>query len=473
MSRKTSKRTKILCTIGPASDDKETMYRMYQTGMDGVRINIAHGDFEQYEKIVRIAREISDSLPILLDIKGPEIRAKVNAPIELKKNKKLVVGFEKHSADIYITYDFFDSVKNNDIILFSNGLIKTKVVDKNTKDRTLSLKVLTEGTLENNKGVNVPNIHLDIPSLSEKDIKAVDWAVKKALDFIALSFCRCAKDVENLRKLIEKDIHIIAKIENQEGVNNIEEILNVADGIMIARGDLGAEIGIEHIPIIQKNIIQQCINHGKLSITATQMLETMTSNPIPTRAEVSDVANAVLDGTDCLMLSGETAIGKYPIESVRTMAKIVKRIEREIPEKRLTIKNKKQTISEVMSKAIPTLARELNMSKIIALTRSGFTARMISRFRMDRDIFAITSKHKTYRQLNLYFGITPIKMPDAKQTTYYIAKHLFSKKLINKNETIIFSAGTYEYRSHHSNMIEVHATEDLLKLGEQKRHYRN
>ncbi len=242
---------------------------------------------------------------------------------------------------------------------------------------------------------------------------------------------------------------------------------------MIARGDLGAEIGIEHIPIIQKNIIQQCINHGKLSITATQMLETMTSNPIPTRAEVSDVANAVLDGTDCLMLSGETAIGKYPIESVRTMAKIVKRIEREIPEKRLTIKNKKQTISEVMSKSIPTLARELNMSKIIALTRSGFTARMISRFRMDRDIFAITSKHKTYRQLNLYFGITPIKMPDAKQTTYYIAKHLFSKKLINKNETIIFSAGTYEYRSHHSNMIEVHATEDLLKLGEQKRHYRN
>lgn len=452
---KTFNKTKILCTIGPSCQDKEVLKSMYEAGMDGVRINTAHGDFEQYGHIVDIIREINDSIPILVDIKGPELRAKIVSDMQLSKGRKITVGFDRRS-DVYITYDFFNDVKEGDRILFYNGYIESRVVEKDPGTRTLKVEVLTDGRLENNKGVNVPGVHLNIPSLSEKDMKAIEWGKKKDVDVIALSFTRTRDDIDNVRKKLDSDVKLIAKVENNEGVANIDSIIWAADGIMIARGDLGAEMGFENIPMIQKSLIYKAMCAGKLSITATQMLESMITNPVPTRAEVSDVANAVLDGTDCVMLSGETAIGRYPVEAVATMARITQRIESDIISKPLSSSTKERTISEAVTMAIPVLAKEVKASKIVAMTRSGFTARMISRFRMPVDVFAITSNKKVFRKLNMFFGIIPILMSDAEQTIPRVSRYMLEKHLATEDEIVIFSSGTYKKRSHHSNMIEVH-----------------
>ncbi|MCX8166728.1 MAG: pyruvate kinase [Candidatus Micrarchaeota archaeon] len=468
-SHRTHNKTKVLCTIGPASESKEVMQKLVEAGMDGIRINTAHGDFEQYSQIIKTLREITEEIPILIDIKGPELRAKLIAsPLILRKNQVIRVGF-KSGTDITITYDFFDDVDLGDIILFYNGLIRTKVIKKYHENRTLDVKVMTDGTLENNKGVNVPNVTLSLPPLSDKDIKALHWCNDNDIDFVALSFTRNKKDILNVKKYLRNDIKIIAKIENLQGIKNIDEIIEYSDGVMVARGDLGAEIGIENVPIIQKKIIQKCINVGNLSITATQMLESMINNPIPTRAEVTDVATAVLDGSDCVMLSGETAMGKYPVEAVKTMVKICRRIEKEIEPKKIVDENlKKQvlkTISESVTRAIPELTKAVNASSIVALTRSGYTAIMVSRFRLNANVFAITANKKVFRQLNLYFGIKPIIMPDTLQTISHVSEYLLKHKLVNKHDTVIFSSGTFKNRSHHSNMIEVHNLGEICKNG--------
>lgn len=463
-----TKRTKILCTIGPASESPEIMKKLVNAGMDGIRINTAHGNLEQYKKIIENIKRISDDIPILIDIKGPEIRARVKHGIAIKEGDIIRVGFDP-TFDIYMTKDFYDNIMVGNKVLFCNGIITTEVIKKNDRTRELELKSLTDGIIEDNKGVNIPNVKLEFPTLTENDKSILSWCSKNDIDYVAMSFARSSHDIMKVREHLHNEIKIIAKIENNEGLENINEIADAADGIMIARGDLGAEIGIENIPVVQKKIIQACINSGDLCITATQMLESMIYNPMPTRAEVTDVATAVLDGTDCVMLSGETAVGKYPVQAVKIMATICNRMEKEIPKKTVITFTKStqaiRTISEAVTTAIPLLADQVNASKIVAFTRSGFTATMIARFRYPADVFAVTSNRRFFRQLNLYFGIKPILMSDANQTVPKTAEYLIKHKYANPDETVIFSSGTYKYRSHHSNMIEVHNLGEICHDG--------
>ncbi len=460
MVTKSEKKTKIICTIGPGSMNVETINRMYKAGMDAIRINTAHGDFDQYSEIIRITREVGE-IPVIIDIKGPEIRTRIKNSFDAKSGEVIVAGFGDEKFNF--SYNFYDEVTKGDRILVDNGAVRTKIVKK--ENGKLHLQVIDGGIIEPNKGVNIPHKRLEIPRLSQKDLEAIKFSKKNYVEFLALSFTRDANDVENLRKKIGSGAQsIIAKIENFGGVDNIEEILDSADAIMVARGDLGVEIEYERVPLIQKDIIRRCNQQGKVVITATQMLESMVNNPSPTRAETSDVANAILDGSDAVMLSEETSIGKYPVECVEMMTKIAKEAENILTGK--IIMNGFINISQTVSKSINLIANSMPLDKIVTLTRSGYTARMIARFRLKQQIIAVTDNHMVKRQLELVHGVKPvyIKYREAGDIIRNTAEILKNERHIEDKDYVLFTAGVRTGQIHESNLIEIHRISDLLRV---------
>jgi pyruvate kinase len=432
---------------------------MYQLGMNGVRINTAYGNIPQYQAAVEAVREVAE-IPIILDLKGPEVRLKAKEQKNIKVHDILEVGF--NGEDVCFNHDFYDQVNIGDIILIDNGKIKTKIVEK--ANRKLSLQALTDGLIEDGKGVNIPNKHLQVSTLSKKDLEVVEFAKKYDVEYAALSFTRCAADVEELSQKRKFEGGIIAKIENSEGVKNAAEILEAANGIMVARGDLGVEIEPEKVPLAQKSLIKLCNQRGKLVITATEMLESMIQHPSPTRAEVSDVANAILDGSDAIMLSGETAIGKYPVQAVDIMARIAHEIES-------AVKSKVEAthyinISDTVSKAIQEICQSMPLDKVITLTKTGYTARMISRFKIAQPIIAVTPDPTVKKQLDLVFGVKPILLDylEEKDKISAVANKLYEMQLIGEQETVLFTAGERTTMRHASNAIEIHKIEELRKF---------
>ncbi len=455
------KKTKIICTIGPASLSRNTLEKMYRAGMNGARINTAYGTFDQYRVIINSLREVAD-IPIIIDVKGPEIRLKTKGKIVVNKGDILEVGRDEK---ISFNNNIYDDVNIGDDILIDNGRLRTQVVG--TQKGVLKLLATTKGEVEDGKGVNIPNKKLAVPTLSSKDLEIVELAKKNDVEFLALSFTRNANDVNNLKKETNGfKGAIIAKIENFEGIDKFNEILDAADGIMVARGDLGVEIEPEKVPLFQKSIIKKCNQRGKIVVTATEMLESMTYQPIPTRAEVSDVANAILDGTEVIMLSGETAVGEYPVESVLMMSRIANETEKAV-ESQLEDEGF-INISDTISKAVQRICQEMSVDKIVTLTRSGYTARMISRFKVLQPIIAVTPNTRVKKQLELSFGVYPVHIDYLKEDDHILAtaSQLRSIGLICDQDTILFTAAFRTSKPHSSNLIEIHNIKELLQLTE-------
>jgi len=453
------KKTKIVCTIGPASLSKETLQKMHRAGMNGARINTAYGTIDQYERVIKTIREVAD-LPVIIDIKGPEIRLKMKGNRIVNKGDIFEAGFKNET--ISFSKNFYDKVNVADSILVDNGKLRLKVTEK--KKDALGLVALTSGELEDGKGVNIPYKRLTVPTLSSRDREIVTLAKEKDVEFIALSFTRNARDVKNLTKETRGfKGAVMAKIENFEGVNNFDEILEAADGIMVARGDLGVEIEPEKVPLVQKSIIKKCNQRGKTVVTATEMLESMMNNPIPTRAEVSDVANAILDGTEVTMLSGETAVGQYPVEAVLMMSRIAVEAEKAIENR--VVDEGFINISDTISRAIQRICQEMPVNKVVTLTRSGYTARMISRFKIPQPIIAVTPDSRVKRQLELAFGVSPVLIDyrEKKDRILTVANQLHTAGLVNEEDTILFTAAFRTSRKHASNLIEIHKLKELTQ----------
>ncbi len=450
------KKTKIVCTLGPASSSKQVIKKMFQAGMNGVRINTAYGNLAQYQSVIGTVREVAD-IPIIIDIKGPEIRIRAAQQRIFGKGDILEIGFD--GEEVSFNHDFYNEMGVEDEVYIDNGKIRTRVIEK--RDRKLRLLTLNSGSFEDGKGVNIPNKSLSVPTFTEKDIEIIKFAKKHNVEYVALSFTRNAEDVRNLSETNNFEGGIIAKIENSQGVQNVEEILDAATGLMVARGDLAVEIEPERVPLVQKSLIKLCNQKGKLVVTATEMLESMINQPNPTRAEVSDVANAILDGSDAIMLSGETAVGQYPVESVEMMTRIANETERAVKS------NVEDTsfinISDTVSRAIQRISQNMPVHKIIPLTRSGYTARMIARFKIAQPIIAVTPDLKVKRQLELIFGVYPIMIDyyEEKERLLTVTNQLYKMGLVDDEETALFTEGVRTAMKHASNSIEIHNIKEL------------
>ncbi len=449
--------TKILATIGPAIDNKDELIKTKGLA-DMFRINTAHGDFEQYDETLKRIKQYTNT-PVLIDIKGPEIRIRTE-DLEVREGEEVEFFFKDKMP--YFSYDFLNEVSEKDKIFFDGGLIEANIKEK--KKNSLILKFQDSAVIKPNKGVNIPNKSLKIPSLSSKDKEAIKWAEKRQIAYIALSFVRHKEDVINLKKKLKNEnIGIISKIENWEGVKNIKDIIQECDGVMIARGDLGIEVPEQKIPIIQKRIIEQANQEAKVTIVATQMLESMTEHKTPTRAEVSDVANAILDGADTVMLSGETAIGKYPLQSLKVMDKVAREIEDKV-ENRIDI-NKPGSISEEMSKNAYSLLQRTKADKLVTLTRSGYSANLVSRYRIKKPILAVTDNKSTADKLRIVWGVKPVYFKDLPgfEKVVRTAVVLLKKRLVKKRDHVIFFAGIKTLQERISNSVEIHHIKDLLE----------
>ena len=459
------KKTKIICTVGPASSSKQTIEKMFQAGMNGARINTAYGTLAQYQSVIETVREVAD-IPIIIDIKGPEIRIRASQQKVISKGDIFEIGFD--GEEVSFNHDFYDEMRVNDEVYIDNGKIRTRVVE--LKDRKLRLLTLDGGVIEDGKGVNIPNKHLSVPTFPERDLEIISFAKKLDAEYVALSFTRNAEDVKNLSQTNGFEGGIIAKIENFEGVQNVEEILEAASGLMVARGDLGVEIEPERVPLVQKSLIKLCNQKGKLVVTATEMLESMINQPFPTRAEVSDVANAILDGSDAVMLSGETAVGQYPSEAVDMMTRIANEIEKAVKS------NVEDTpfinISDTVSRAIQDICQRMPINKVITLTRSGYTARVIARFKIAQPIIAVTPEIKVKKQLELMFGVYPvlINYDEEKDRITGIANQLHEMHLIEDEETVLFTEGVRTAMKHASNSIEIHNIKELREFAASSAH---
>lgn len=452
------RKTKIVCTLGPATDDENVLRQMMLAGMNTARFNFSHGDYESHQKRIDMFKKVREEMGVpvamLLDTKGPEVRVKTfeNGKIILKEGQTFtlttrdIVGNEEI---VSITYKKlpFDLTKGNKILL-DDGNIELVVTD--IKDTEIICEVITGGPLSDRKSMNLPGIELYMPYMDDVDKEDLLFGIKNDFDYIAASFARRADDIVSMRKFLDanggEEIEIIAKIENREGVNNIDDILAVSSGIMVARGDMGVEIDFEELPTIQKMLIKKCYSAGKRVITATQMLESMISNPRPTRAETSDVANAVYDGTSAIMLSGETAVGKYPVEAVKAMSRIARSAENDIDyKKRFTLSTlSAPTIQDAISHATCTTAHDLNARVIIVVTKSGCTARMVSKFRPNMPIVAATPNEKTYRKLALSWGVYPVKaewQSNSDALFSHAIKRVHEENYITKNDLAIIAAG--------------------------------
>jgi pyruvate kinase len=431
---------------------------MVQVGMNCVRINTAYGNFARYKKIIENIREIVH-IPILLDLKGPEIRIKSDKDYFVKQSEEVKIGFNKEPMSF--NHNFFNNVSVGDVILIDNGRIKTTIANKDVN--SLILFVINGGLISNGKGVNIPNKQLKVPTLSRRDLDIINFAKEYEIEFLALSFTRNAEDVENLKGVLEGFRGaVISKIENFEGIKNFNEILGKSEGIMVARGDLGIEIEQERVPLLQKDFVRRCNQVGKPAVIATEMLESMINQPSPTRAEVSDVANAILDGSDAIMLSGETAIGNFPVKSVIMMSRIA--LETEKATKSSVEDRGFINISDSVSWSIQRICQNMPLTRIITLTRSGYTARMISRFRLPQQIIAVTPNRIVKKQLELVYGVIPVHFNYRGKEDHLlsVAHKLYSMNLLNDDDLILFTAAFRTKIKHSSNLIEIHKLKELL-----------
>ena len=453
------RRTKMVCTMGPNENDYSVMKAMAEI-MDVARFNFSHGDHEEHlgrlELLRKVRKEVGRPIAALLDTKGPEIRTgllKDGQKITLQEGEKIILTTEEvvgTKDKIFINYDkLHEDVKPGNVILIDDGLIGLEV--EAVKGVEILCKVTNGGELGERKGVNVPGVPIQLPSITAKDVEDIKFGLAEDFDFVAASFIRSADAVRQIRSLIDEagsQMKIISKIESQEGLDNIDAIIEASDGIMLARGDLGVEIEAKRIPQLQKEIIQKCNYHGKLVITATQMLDSMIRNPRPTRAEVTDVANAVYNGTDAVMLSGESANGKYPIEAAKTMASIVEYTEQFLDYKqfktRMVEKTVYESIGNAMCAASVTTASELKAAAIVASTLSGVTASMISKYRPITPIYALSPSQVVTRQMMLFWGVTPIWARRAETTDELFEssiEELKDRKLLKSKDICVITAG--------------------------------
>lgn len=478
-----NKKTKIVCTIGPASESKEILTTLINNGLNVCRLNFSHGNHEEHQvridSIKSVREKLNQPIAILLDTKGPEIRTgKFSEPeVNLLEGQTFTITMDEIMGTneiCTVSYkDLIHDVQPGNRILIDDGLVGF-VVQK-IEGNNIICTVENAGVIKNNKGVNVPNVKINLPAITEKDKGDIEFGIKNEIDFIAASFVRKASDVLAIREILEdnnaENIQIIAKIENQEGVDNIDEILEVSDGLMVARGDLGVEIPTEDIPIVQKELIRKCNVQGKPVITATQMLDSMIRNPRPTRAEVTDVANAIFDGTDAIMLSGETAAGKYPVESVRTMSSIAIRTEGTLDYEEILkgkAKLRQVNITNAISHATCTTAVDLKAKSIITATASGHTARMVSSYRPSAPIIASTYSNKVARQMSLVWGVNSVLTVEGSSTDEQFESSIESaldSNYIQSGDLVVITAGVPVGKAGTTNLIKVHIVTDIAVKG--------
>ena len=476
------RKTKIICTLGPSTDKEGVLRDLIANGMNVARFNFSHGSHEEHlgrlEKLKALREELGKPVAALLDTKGPEIRLK-----DFKNGvENLVAGqtFTLTTRDVEgtneicsITYkDLPMDVEPNGTIMLDDGLIKLQIQTVNDTD--IVCTVLNSGKIKNKKGVNVPGVHLSMPYMSQRDKDDIIFGIQQGYDFIAASFVRTAQDVYDIRNLLnqyDSNIRIIAKIENREGVNNIDSILAAADAVMVARGDLGVEIDFTELPGIQKTIIDRSFSFGKPIVTATQMLDSMIVNPRPTRAEISDVANAIYDGTSAIMLSGETAAGAYPVEALKTMSAIAERTEQEgfhLRGRTMDFNPGKISVSDATAHAACLTARDVNAAAIVTVSESGTTARLLSKYRPQQPIIACVMREQVQRQLSLSWGITPLMMSLAHSTDELIEMSTALAKengYLHNGELAVVTAGVPVGVSGTTNMIKIHMVGNCLASG--------
>ena len=477
------RKTKIVCTLGPATDDENVMRQLMLEGMSVARMNFSHGRHEEQktrlDMVKKLRKELGLPVAALLDTKGPEIRIGDidGGKVELKKDQTFCLTTEEvlgSAEKVSITYkQLYKDVKPGDSILIDDGLIGMEVQKIDGED--IICQVKNGGFISNHKGVNVPGVELKMPFVSQKDYEDIVFAAEQDYDFIAASFTRTADDILEIRKILEEKggqyIHIIAKIENMQGVENCEEILRVADGIMIARGDMGVEIPLEEVPVIQKKLIRLALKASKPVITATQMLDSMMKNPRPTRAETSDVANAIYQGTGAIMLSGETAAGAYPIEAVRTMAKIAERTERDIDYSREFKPRKlaeRPDVTSAISHATCTTAMDLNAAAIVAVSKSGRTVGRIAKYRPSCPIIGCVTHERVCRQLNLMWGVIPVEMQEedtAEELFDHAVELAEDRGFISRGDLVVITAGVPLGLSGTTNMLKVQVAGNTLITG--------
>lgn len=471
------RKTKIICTLGPSTKKDNVLRELMLNGMNTARINFSHGTREAHletiNEVKKLREELNLPIAILLDTSGPEIRlgdfaggkAELESGNLFTLTSRDVEGTEKEAS---ITYKGLSKdIEKGTIILIDDGLIKMEAEE--VTDTDIVCRVLNGGTVSNHKGINVPNVNISMPYISEKDRLDIIFGIDNGLDYIAASFVRSADDVLQIRKIFEEkgcnNIKIISKIENRQGVDNIDEILEVSDGIMIARGDMGVEIPLQEVPVIQKKIIKKVYNADKIVITATQMLDSMIKNPRPTRAEATDVANAIYDGTSAIMLSGETAAGNYPVEALKTMVDITKCAEEDIDyKKKFKILAKMDTpnVTDAISHATCMTAMDINAAAIITITKEGGTARMISRYRPYSPIIGCTPLKKTFYQMGLSWGVTPVMINEETDTEELFINSIKAAQqngYIEKGETAVITAGVPLGISGTTNIIRVMTAE--------------
>jgi pyruvate kinase len=466
------RKTKIVCTIGPSSNTKEMIEKLHEKGMDIARLNFSHGTHEDHLKVINIIKEINENLEIpigiMLDTKGPEIRiGKFKEPIILKDNEKVIITTREiefcDDKIIQISYKNISKiVEKGSLIYIADGTVELRVESINNTE--IECTVSIGGEVGTRKNVNIPGSIVDLPAVSEEDISDIEFGIKQGIDFIAQSFVKTPQDVQEVRKILAnhnaEHIHIIAKIESFQAVELLDEIIDVSDGVMVARGDLGVQIPIENIPSVQKIIIHKCNLKGKPVITATQMLESMTKNPRPTRAEATDVANAILDGSDAVMLSGETASGKHPLRAIDIMDKIAQKTERTLKSIKTFDDHEdyKPTITDSISKSVCNTSIELQAAAIITCTSTGHTARQISRHKPLAPILAVTPNESEFRKLILSWGVTPVLIPYPESTDMLMEKTLEivkSKKLVKEFDLVIITAGVPFNISGNINLMKI------------------
>ena len=477
------RKTKIVCTLGPSTDQPGILRQLLENGMNVARFNFSHGDYAEHkgrlDQLRALSKELDVSIPAMLDTKGPEIRLGEfeNGKEQLTAGQKFILTSRnvKGTKEISsITYkDLPHDVSVGGRIMLDDGLISLRI--ESITDTDIVCTVENDGVIKTKKGVNVPGVHLSMPYMSQRDRDDILFGIEQGYDLISASFTRSAQDIMDIRHLLDEhnaNIRIIAKIENQEGIDNIDEILSVADGIMVARGDMGVEIPFEEIPQIQKMLIKKGYNANKQVITATQMLESMIKNPRPTRAETTDVANAIYDGTSAIMLSGETAAGLHPVEAVRTMALIAETTEKAIDYKKRFYKLENPdvvNVSTAISHATVSAAMDLGATAIITVTKTGTTARMLSRYRPECPIISCTTSETTLRQQALSWGVIPLMAEERMTSTDDLIHHAVQKAveadLLKNGDLVVITAGVPLGVSGTTNLMKVHIVGDVLVTG--------
>ena len=480
------RKTKIVCTIGPASESEEMLEKLINAGMNVARLNFSHGSHEEHkariDTIRKVAKRLDKTVALLLDTKGPEIRTHnmKDGVIELEKGKEVIVSMnevEGTPEKFSVTYeDLINDVNEGSYILLDDGLVELQVKEINKDKGEVKCDILNTGELKNKKGVNLPGVKVNLPGITDKDAADIKFGIKEDIDYIAASFVRRPSDVLDIREILEQEnndnITIFPKIENQEGIDNIEAILEVSDGLMVARGDMGVEIPPESVPMVQKDLIRKCNKLGKPVITATQMLDSMQRNPRATRAEASDVANAIYDGTDAVMLSGETAAGLYPEEAVKTMRNIAVSAEAAQDYKKLLSDRTKlveTSLVNAIGVSVAHTALNLNVKAIVAATESGSTARTISKYRPHSDIIAVTPSEETARQCAIVWGVNPVVKEGRKNTDALLNNAVATAVetgRVSNGDLIIITAGVPTGEKGTTNMMKIHLVGDEIARGQ-------